>query len=231
MAFWFGASALALGTLVGQAEARVVRYTIDGQSFSYNSKDKRQIAEARRRIEAADTANLALAKAEAEIAGSPLVKLVGSTMQSEAAQAQARLQQVMSETSKPARKPRSGSGMAGKGRRSAEAKAEPKAMFLAANNKDRPASARAEAVQVAAVKAKGATIIEPDSKAQDDKPALKAVTFDLGSGIKTVQMTDGTIHEEPLDSSTASKLGNAPSAERQDLNTFVEQLRSGGTQR
>jgi len=38
-------------------------------------------------------------------------------------------------------------------------------------------------------------------------------------------MTDGTVHEEPLDSSTVSKLGSVePAAE--SLTSFVEQVRT-----
>jgi hypothetical protein len=68
--------------------------------------------------------------------------------------------------------------------------------------------------------------VQPDHRrAGGAKPVLKAVTFDLGAGIKTVQMADGTIYEEALDSSTVSKLGSVePAAE--SLATFVEQVRA-----
>jgi len=57
------------------------------------------------------------------------------------------------------------------------------------------------------------------------KPALKSITFDLFSGIKSVQMTDGTVREEPLDSSIVSTL-RLLEPEAGSLNSFVEQLRT-----
>ena len=56
------------------------------------------------------------------------------------------------------------------------------------------------------------------------KPSLKSITFDLSSGIKSVQMTDGTVHEEPLDSSIVAKLGQLEPAAG-SLNAFLEQVR------
>jgi len=57
------------------------------------------------------------------------------------------------------------------------------------------------------------------------KPALRSVTFDLFSGIKSVQMTDGTVHEEPLDSSMVTTLRSLePAAE--SLNSFLELVRT-----
>ena len=57
------------------------------------------------------------------------------------------------------------------------------------------------------------------------KPFLKSITFDLSSGIKSVQMTDGTVHEEPLDSSMVSTLRSLEPAAG-SLNAFVEQVRA-----
>jgi len=51
---------------------------------------------------------------------------------------------------------------------------------------------------------------EPVGSRTGQKPAIKSVSFDLASGIKTVFMTDGTVHEEPIDSSTASKVSAEP---------------------
>ena len=63
---------------------------------------------------------------------------------------------------------------------------------------------------------------EPASPTSGQKPAIKSVSFDLSSGIKTVRMTDRTVHEEPSDSSTVSKLGAEPSGHR--LTSFVDQV-------
>jgi hypothetical protein len=55
------------------------------------------------------------------------------------------------------------------------------------------------------------------------KPAIKSVSFDLDSGIKTVFMTDGSVHEEPVDSSTASKLSAEPAGA--GLTSFLDYVR------
>jgi hypothetical protein len=64
---------------------------------------------------------------------------------------------------------------------------------------------------------------EPASLTSGPKPAIKSVSFDLSSGIKTVRMTGGTVHEEPIDSSTVSKLGAEPAGA--SLTSFVDQVR------
>ena len=65
-------------------------------------------------------------------------------------------------------------------------------------------------------------IPEPVGSRTGQKPAIKSVSFDLASGIKTVLMTDGTVHEEPIDSSTASKLSAEPAGT--GLTSFVDQV-------
>ena len=64
---------------------------------------------------------------------------------------------------------------------------------------------------------------ESVSPANGQNPAIKSVSFDLSSGIKTIRMTDGTVHEEPIDSSAMSKLGSEPAGA--SLTSFVDQVR------
>src|SRR3954471_24689188 len=64
---------------------------------------------------------------------------------------------------------------------------------------------------------------ESVSLANGQKPAIKSVSFDLNSGIKTIRMMDGTVHEEPIDSSAMSKLGSEPAGA--SLTSFVDQVR------
>jgi len=52
---------------------------------------------------------------------------------------------------------------------------------------------------------------------------VKSVSFDLSSGIKTVQMTDGSVHKESIDSGTVSKLSAEPPGA--SLTGFVDQVR------
>lgn len=55
---------------------------------------------------------------------------------------------------------------------------------------------------------------------------VKTISFDLTSGIKTIEMTDGTLHEEPFESGTVAALGlTSPSLDR-SLRSFVDQLRT-----
>src|SRR5215210_7956087 len=86
-----------LGSMVGPVEARVVRYEIDGKVYAYETKDRQQVERARQRIGAANAAYIARVRADAELVSNPLLKIVGSRAQSEAAAAEARLQQVMSQ--------------------------------------------------------------------------------------------------------------------------------------
>ena len=201
-------AALALGAMIGRAEARMVHYEINGQRYSYSSNNRAQVAEARQRIEAASTADAAKRRADTELAGNPLLKIVGSPAQREAAEAQARLQKLLSE----------------------EQRAAAPFSPASARGADRKRQVR-QALVKGETRSRSPMTKLPWPSAQlrsgpaQQKPAVKAVTFDLSSGIKTVQMTDGTIHEQPFDSSTLSKLGSMEPA-TESLTTFVEQVRS-----
>lgn len=70
-----------------------MRYEIDGQRYSYSTNNIQQVKEARQRIEAANAAAAAKARAEAERAANPFARIFGSQAQREAAEAQARLSQ------------------------------------------------------------------------------------------------------------------------------------------
>jgi hypothetical protein len=62
--------------------------------------------------------------------------------------------------------------------------------------------------------------------------AVRAITFDLRSGIKTIHRHDGSVHEEPFDAAELQRLSSvvdrgpasAPPA-RSGLDGFVDQLR------
>ena len=94
------------------------------------------------------------------------------------------------------------------------------------------ANAMPEAVKLARQRSSVAEMISDKAPApalsssrQTQKSALKSITFDFSNGIKTVQMMDGTIHEELLDSSILAKLGSVdPTAE--SLTSFIEQVRT-----
>src|SRR5215217_2150023 len=94
-----GVLAVALWATLGTAEAKLVRYEINGQRYSYSTNNRQQVREARQRIQAAQAAAAATAQAAAERAANPLVRLFGSSTQTNAAEAQARAQQVLAQLS------------------------------------------------------------------------------------------------------------------------------------
>jgi hypothetical protein len=109
---FFAAGGLASLAMLGGAQAKMVRYEINGQRYSYSTNNRQQVEEARRRIAAANAADAARANAEAERASNPLATVLGSPIQREAAAAQARLKQIMSAS--PAAEPAAGSETGGK---------------------------------------------------------------------------------------------------------------------
>jgi len=68
-----GVLAVALWATLGTAEAKLVRYEINGQRYSYSTNNRQQVREARQRIQAAQEAAAATAQAAAERADNPLV--------------------------------------------------------------------------------------------------------------------------------------------------------------
>ena len=89
----YGVVALAICATAGSAQAKLVRYEIDGKRYSYSTNNIQQTREARQRIEAANAASAAKARAEAERAANPIVRIFGSRAQQEAAETRARLEQ------------------------------------------------------------------------------------------------------------------------------------------
>lgn len=235
-----------MGAMAGPVEARVVRYEIDGKVYAYETTDRQQVERARQRIGVAYAAYAANVRANAELVSNPLLKIVGSPAQREAAAAQARLQQVMSQQEPP---PPAASPVTTR----ASAKRQPTREVASANNKrplpelktepDRtlaregarslvnagPEEPKAAGEQSYVTTPTADATLSPPPKSRDrhgaQRPALKSVTLDLSSGIKTVQLTDGTIHEEALDSSILSKLGSVEPA-TESLTSFVEQVRA-----
>ncbi len=91
-----GAAGISASLVVGSAEAKLIRYEINGQRYSYSTNNIQQTKEARQRIEAAAAAEAARAQAHAEAAENPLVRIFGSPAQRQAAEAQGRVQQAVS---------------------------------------------------------------------------------------------------------------------------------------
>jgi hypothetical protein len=268
---------------VGTAEAKLVRYEINGQRYAFSTNNRQQVREARQRIQAAQEAAAtaqeaatATAQAAAERAANPLVRLFGSPTQTNAAEAQARAQQVLTQLSQVidatssvgdsrAERRRGGAeSTADRSRSRREARAEARQKRLSqtpqlladetaskvktpAKHQRRiqeaqaePAATRPDALaeRLTATDARRAEwaslapqdaasapspVPEPVGSSTGQTPAIKSVSFDLESGIKTVFMTDGTVHEELIDSSTASKLIAEPAGV--GLTSFLDQVR------
>ncbi|MEE1655028.1 hypothetical protein VB618_02380 [Microvirga sp. CF3062] len=206
-----GAFIVTHGMMFSGAEARLVRYEINGKQYSYSTNNRAQTAEARKRIAAAKMAEAAKAKAEAEKTQSPLTAALGSATQKEAVEAEQRLQQILSGSAEymAASQP---IGNLGK---------KPQ------NKQSRPASA-AKTPEKAIVAVRAPTSMTSPIIAGPIDPQrrtkVKSVSFDIETGIKTTFMLDGTIEEEPFDSSALSFL--APEPEKMNsLTAFVNQLR------
>ena len=67
----FFAGGLASLAMLGGAQAKMVRYEINGQRYSYDTNNRQQVEEARRRIPAANAAYAARLKADAERGSNP----------------------------------------------------------------------------------------------------------------------------------------------------------------
>jgi hypothetical protein len=248
-----GVLAVALGATLGSAEAKLVRYEINGQRYSYSTNNRQQVRAARQRIQAAQ-------QSAAERAANPLVRLFGSPTQTNATEAQARAQQVLAQPSQAIdltssvrssrAERRAGTEPRAKWsrvRRAAQAEARqtrlsrtPQLLADETAGKAKPATTPPDASgeRLTAMDAKHEEVAslaphatasapgpvpEPVGSRTGQQPAIKSVSFDLASGIKTVFMTDGTVHEEPIDSSTASKLSAEPADA--GLTSFHDQVR------
>jgi len=228
-----GASILSHGMMFSGAEARLVRYEIDGKQYSYSTNNRAQTAEARKRIAAAKAAAAAKAKAEAEKAKNPLAAVFGSSTQKEAKEADERLQQILSgpteymavsqpvreRAEEPAKKPQD------KEVRQASVAKKPTEK-PAEKPTERPIPVvRAPAKPVLASAAPAASLVIAEPVSPQSQTKVKSVSFDMQTGIKTTFMIDGTIEEEPFDSSALAVL--APEPEKTNsLTAFVNQLRN-----
>src|SRR5215218_7328632 len=181
-----GASVVALGAFLGGVEAKTVFYEINGQRYSYDTNNRQQTATARKRIEAAKTAEAATSQAAAERASNPLVAIFGSQTQREAEAAQAQLQQIVAEQE-----------AAGKRQPAVQATKDDSVAKLANGQagetsvKERePAAAVAiAATQPAAVHPIAQDLRDPADPAGPEGPsraAIRLISLDAETGIKTV---------------------------------------------
>lgn len=221
-----GASVIMLTVASGGAEARKVYYEINGTRYSYDTNDRGETAQAKKRIEAAKAAATAKAKAEEEKSKYPLVTTFTSATQREAKAAQERLEEVLSEKAVAA-KPQQSSP-------------ERRAKLRDRRQNDKKDDKESKVVSVIVPRPAANVPLPPTPPPQilpiippppiagpvsTPHPAkVRSVSFDVETGIKTTIMVDGAIEEEPFDSSVLAHL--APEQGRANsLMAFVKQLR------
>jgi len=228
---FLGVSALVLGPLSSVAEAKLVHYEINGKRYSYSTNNRAQTLEARKRIEAAKIAEAAKAKAEAEKSKYPLIAAFGSKTQREAAEAQERLQALLSGKSKAAEPDLADRDRDQERRTVRDDRREKKnrdavAKEAVREERQQTAALVPEAVRPAmspAVMAPLPAVEQPSLQGSRSKK-VRSVSFDVESGIKTTIMIDGSIEEEPFDTSVLRQL--VPDhGEPNSLTAFVNQLR------
>ena len=208
----FGIGAVVLGFLIQGAEAKKVDYEIDGQRYSYELTNREQVEIARKRIEAANAANAAKARADAKRASDPIAAVFGSQLDREAEQAQANLKRLIAEQEQSA----------AEAKRRQAAQAAKKSQRPDAITADQKEPEVAQRGQPGAETASAALSGPAAGDVADNPPPaplkLKSVFFDFESGIKTTVMGDGALHEEPFDPAALSGLitenGNLRAAHR-----------------
>lgn len=222
-----GASTLLLGVLSTGAEAKKVYYEINGKRYSYSTKNRAQTLEAQKRIQAAKALEAAKAKAEAEKAKNPLAAAFGKTRW-EVAEAEEKLKQVMSGKESAVEISRSTYVSQPASAPQTEPRTKSKSDEAKETGSTRTKQQTAALVQKPAQPARPMVatppaVAEPLTAHQLAKK-VRSVSFDVESGIKTTIMIDGTIEEEPFDSSVLSQL--APEhVDGNSLMAFVKQLR------
>jgi hypothetical protein len=187
-----GASVVVLATLTSSVAAKTVFYEINGQRYSYDTNNRQQATAARQQIEAAKAVESAQAKAAAERASNPLVAIFGSQAQREAAEAQAQLEKIIADQQQVA--------AARKTQRAVPTAKDDSVAKPAGEKAGEPAEG-SERQQTAL---RGA--VEPAKSDNASKAAIKSISLDAETGIKTVIRVDGSIHEELFDPSVLSTL-------------------------
>jgi hypothetical protein len=219
-AILLGASAVLFGVLTSGAEARKVTYEINGKRYSYSTNNIAQTKQARERIAAAKAAEAAKSKAEAERANNPLTATFGSQAQKEAKEAEDKLLQVLSgkarieDAALPSVERHADRRTKRQDSRTRMASAVPIAV---------PPMGIKEPMGSQSLSAMAAPAIAQPLDTQH-RARIKSVSFDVETGIKTTIKIDGTVEEEPFDSSVLSHL--APEkGKANSLTAFVNQLR------
>lgn len=218
-----GASTIALAATAKGVEAKKVYYTIDGKRYWYSTNNRAQVEAARKRI--------AEAKAKAEEREKyPLLKLFAPREGADKAVAEAatgpkdefltvsrgpRIEQ-------PARRERQSRDVRSTGSAAVAAMATASVAAAAAEGRTPPTAAGPTPVQVAS--AAGGMPVSATPQSMSSIPQVKAVVFDVTSGIKTTFLTDGSVREELFDADTFRKLVSKDE-DPNSLTAFVNMVR------
>jgi hypothetical protein len=218
-----GASILTHGMMFSGAEARLVRYEINGKQYSYSTNNRAQTAEAMKRIAAAKAAETAKGKAEAEKTQNPLAAAFGSATQKEAKEVEQRLQQILSE---PAEYMAVSQPVQDRGGVSDNKPQNKQSRLVGTKTPQKPITVvRTPARPILASAVSGSLVIAESIDFQPQvKTKVKSVSFDMQTGIKTTIMINGDIEEEPFDSSALAFLTPEPE-KGHSLTAFVNMLR------
>lgn len=200
-----GALGFALATPMGGAEAKKVYYEINGQRYSYSTNNIAETEQARERIAAAKAAAAAKAKAEAELSGNPLARVFGTRAQTEAQEAEARVQQLLSAQPREQARTRAAERP--------EAKPEPKPVRAQAKPAAPPPERVAARPKPRPPEAKPAAAGAPSTTSGVRADGVRSVSYDYESGIKTIMMKDGSVHEELFDASALAPTAPPRSAD------------------
>ena len=172
-------------SLKGSASAVTKSYEVGGRLYKYDSRDPLQVRAAQKLTDAANSADAARARAEAERASNPLVRLLGSKVQTDAIQLQKHLERAIAEHESTV-------AVGGKDLRSVGGSALAKLPVHAV--------APGATSQRAAASSRAAKAAVPRTE-----PAVRKVVSDVVTGIKTTFMTDGSIYEEPIETASSSE--------------------------
>ena len=196
--------------MASSVEAKTVFYEINGERYSYDTSNRQQTAAARQQIEAAKAVEAARAKAAAERANNPLVAIFGSQAQREAAEAKAQLERILADQQRAA--------AARKAQRPLPTAKDDSVAKSAEQKLGETAGAiQLEPTTVAAIAAAQSPRLQsaPDFRGAGEPAqsngapraaAIKSISLDAETGIKTIFRVDGSIHEELFDPSVLSKL-------------------------
>jgi hypothetical protein len=216
-----GASILTHGMMFSGAEARLVRYEINGKQYSYSTNNRAQTAEARKRIAAAKAAEAAKEKAEAEKTQNPLAAAFGSATQKEAKEVEQRLQQILSE---PAEYMAVTQPVQDRGGVSDKKPQNKQPRLVGTKTPQKPITVVRTPARPILASTVTESLVIAESIDLQPQAKVKSVSFDMQTGIKTTIMINGGIEEEPFDSSALAFLTPEPE-KGHSLTAFVNQLR------